>query len=163
MNFLAQVRDAWDLQASRFERLMQWGSELYEVGLSLSHSQYHKHSRYLVANADLAGFSKGGQAVIAHLIGHHRRRFPERHNFPLSLDTRKQFYSLIIFRLACLLHRSRSADALPNIVLVAHSNQLEMQVPEKWLAAHPLTRADIEREQDYLTEKLFKLKITTVE
>jgi len=159
LDFLEQVRTEWTLDGGRFERLLQWGSELYEVGLSLSHSQYHKHSNYLIANADMAGFSKGGQAVIAHLIGHHRRKFPERHDFPLSLDTRKQFYSLIIFRLACLLHRSRLARDLPSIRLEPHPNQLDFHIPKTWLDEHPLTYADLLKEQEYLTEKLFKLQL----
>jgi Ppx/GppA phosphatase len=44
------------------QRLLRWAAQLHEIGLSISHSAYHKHSAYIAANADMPGFSRGEQA-----------------------------------------------------------------------------------------------------
>ncbi|MBT8142196.1 MAG: Ppx/GppA family phosphatase [Gammaproteobacteria bacterium] len=162
LNFLSQVAADWDLEDLRFQRLLHWGAELYEVGLSLSHTQYHKHSQYIVANADMAGFSRGGQEVLAHLVGYHRRRIPDLDSFPPSLDPRSQFYALVLFRLATLLHRSRQQSALPEIKLAVSENKMTVTFPEKWLAQRALTESDLEQEQNYLADHMFQLKIKTI-
>lgn len=159
LNLLSQVEQKWNLQDGRFQRLLHWGAELYEVGLSISHTQYHKHTQYIVANADMAGFSRGGQAVLAHLAGHHRRRIPGFDTFPPSLDVQKQFYTLILFRLACLLHRSRLDESLPALTLDVGLNSVTITLPTAWLESHALTLADLEQEKIYLSEHGFELSI----
>ena len=159
---LEQVADDWDLTGGRFQRLLHWSSELYELGLSLSHSQYHKHSNYIVANADMAGFSRSGQAILAHLVGHHRRRIPAIEDFPIGLDQQKQFHALVIFRISCLLHRSRLDQELPNIVARVSENKMTLDIPKAWLEQHALTLADLEHEQNYLADHLFQLKLINV-
>jgi len=37
---------------------LQWAAQLYETGLAISHNDYHKHGAFMLANAELAGFSK---------------------------------------------------------------------------------------------------------
>jgi len=159
---LDQVAQDWGISDGRYQRLLHWGSELYELGLSLSHSQYHKHSHYLVANADMAGFSRSGQAVLAYLVGHHRRRIPVLENFPTGLDQQKQFRALVIFRLACLLHRSRLDQLLPAIKVSVSENKISLEIPSQWLEQHALTMADLEQEKNYLADHLFQLKIISV-
>ena len=159
---LEQVAQAWDLTDGRYQRLLHWGSELYEVGLSLSHSQYHKHSHYIVANADMAGFSRSGQEVLAHLVGHHRRRVPAVTDFPAGVDQQKQFHALVIFRIACLFHRSRLDQELPNLIASVSENKMTLEIPTKWLEQNALTLADLEQEQNYLADHLFQLKLIKV-
>ncbi len=162
LDLLEQVADAWGLTDGRYQRLLHWGSELYEVGLSLSHSQYHKHSHYIVANADMAGFSRSGQQILAHLVGHHRRRVPTIENFPLGIDQQKQFHALVIFRIACLLHRSRLDQELPVIIASVSENKMTLEIPTMWLDQNTLTLADLEQEQNYLADHLFQLKLVKV-
>ena len=33
-----------------------WAAALHEIGLSISHSAYHKHSAYIASHADMPGF-----------------------------------------------------------------------------------------------------------
>lgn len=56
----------------------------------------------------------------------------------------------ILLRLAVLLNRSRSASDLPRIEISVDSNSLTLQFDAAWLAANPLTVADLEREHGYL-------------
>lgn len=49
------------------ERILQWAGALHEIGLSISHNGYHKHSSYILENADMPGFSKTEQVRLAAL------------------------------------------------------------------------------------------------
>lgn len=56
----------------------------------------------------------------------------------------------ILLRLAVLLNRSRSAVDLPRIEVSVDNNCLALRFDAAWLAANPLTVADLERENGYL-------------
>jgi len=48
-----------DSDADTLERLcrkLSWAAQLHEVGVAISHSDYHKHGAYILDNADLLGF-----------------------------------------------------------------------------------------------------------
>ena len=46
---------------------------------------------------------------------------------------------IVLLRIAVLLHRGRSAVALPNIELTPRGRTLELRFPPRWLSEHPLT------------------------
>jgi exopolyphosphatase/guanosine-5'-triphosphate,3'-diphosphate pyrophosphatase len=62
----------------------------------------------------------------------------------------KAEYLIVLLRLAVLLHRGRSATALPKLELHAKGRSLEIVFPKGWLDAHPLTATDLENEIEYL-------------
>ena len=43
--------------SERFRRKLGWAALLHEIGMAISHSDYHKHGAYILDNADLMGFS----------------------------------------------------------------------------------------------------------
>ena len=52
--------------------LLSWAARLHEVGISIAHAGYHKHSAYILAHADMPGFSKHDQARLSLLVRAHR-------------------------------------------------------------------------------------------
>src|SRR5688572_7268368 len=55
------------------DRLMlEWAARLAETGLSIAHAAYHKHSAYVLSNADMPGFSRMEQARLARIVLAHR-------------------------------------------------------------------------------------------
>jgi exopolyphosphatase/guanosine-5'-triphosphate,3'-diphosphate pyrophosphatase len=62
-------------------------------------------------------------------------------------------------RLAVLLHRGRSREALPAIRLAAKGKSLELHFPRGWLRAHPLTLADLGQEVEFLKAVAFRLRV----
>ena len=56
---------------------LKWAADLHEVGRSISHNSYHKHSAYIVGNADMPGFSKPEQALLASLQLGHTGKLPK--------------------------------------------------------------------------------------
>jgi exopolyphosphatase/guanosine-5'-triphosphate,3'-diphosphate pyrophosphatase len=146
-----QVAGAWGLR-DEDAAMLGWAARLHEAGLAISHSQYHKHGDYLVRNADLLGFSTSEQLRLAALVRAHRRKFPTEVFDALPHEDARTTRSLaMVLRFAVLLHRSRTAAALPAIAVRVSQRGVELSFPKGWLAAHPLTAADLMQERDYLS------------
>ncbi|HEX7954279.1 MAG TPA: exopolyphosphatase [Burkholderiales bacterium] len=123
--------------------MLSWAARLQEIGLTVAHSGYHKHSSYIVANADMPGFSKMEQAQLSMLVLAHRGSLAKlqglvRSDYDWSL--------LVALRLAALLHRSRSEVRLPAIHASRRKSSFTIEVDAKWLAAKPLTVAELRAE-----------------
>ncbi len=71
---LSQVEEAWQLTDPSVELLLRWAAQLHEIGLDVAHSGYHRHGAYLLANADMAGFPREEQKLLAIIVGGHRRK-----------------------------------------------------------------------------------------
>ncbi len=148
------------LDAPRSRLYLGWAAELHEVGLSLAHSDYHKHGAYLVFNADLPGFSKEGQALLAALIRTHRGKLGAELFEEMPESDRKLARSLaVLLRIAVRLRRSRSDHALPEISVAAKKDRLKLTFPEAFLAAHPLTAEDLRIEAERLRDIGFELAV----
>ncbi len=145
------VRD-WELMDPRMPAFLVWAARLHEIGLAVAHSQYQKHGAYLVANADLSGFSRPEQGLLAALVLGHRRKFPLQEFTGLSTAWRRAAPRLcVLLRLAALLHRSRSPTAKPYPMLTAKEERLSLRFPPGWLEDHPLTQLELEEEAQRLT------------
>jgi exopolyphosphatase / guanosine-5'-triphosphate,3'-diphosphate pyrophosphatase len=145
---------AGDLRLDARSRLyVGWAAELHEVGLSLTHSDYHKLGAYLVRHAELPGFSRDGQALLATLIRTHRGKLAPELFDEMPEKDRKQARSLSsLLRLAVRLRRNRSAHPLPEIRIAAKKDRLDVVFPEGFLARHPLTVEDLRIEAERIRE-----------
>lgn len=158
-NLLAQVADTWDLAGEDWRRLLRWVATLHEIGLTIAHSQYHKHGGYLVTYLEMPGFARGEQRCLAALVRAHRRKAPlsESNKLPAAEAQRIMRLSLIL-RLAVLAHRRRTHEVSTPITLTAESALMKVKFPAGRLDENPLTRADLEIEAAYLKTAGFKLK-----
>ena len=154
-----QANKDWSL-TDEDAQWLRWAVALHEIGLDISHSQYQKHGAYVIEHTDLAGFSREEQRYLALLVLAQRRKFPDKNFRELAEDQAKIARRIaIILRIAILLHRSRSTDALPKILLQTRGRSLTVRFPPQWLGQHPLTEADLQQEARYLEEADFTLVI----
>jgi exopolyphosphatase / guanosine-5'-triphosphate,3'-diphosphate pyrophosphatase len=162
VDFLSQVEEAWPLADPEIELLLRWAARLHEIGLDVAHSGYHRHGAYLLANADMAGFPREEQKLLAIMVGSHRRKpaIEEAGELMAPWDKRAPAMTLLL-RLSVLLHRGRSSIALPAIKLIARSDSLEVRFPPNWLDDHPLTVADLQLEIENLKSVGFRLRVFT--
>lgn len=160
LDFLRQVREAWGLDEPFAELVLSWAARLHEIGLDVSHSQYHKHGAYLLEHADMPGFPQEEQKLLAQLVGAHRRKIRlealQDLNPPWHI---KAEFLVVLLRLAVLMHRSRSRKARPKIEIRVDGRSMEIAFPPGWIDVHPLTAAELEQEIDYLKSVDFKLKL----
>jgi len=158
--FLSQLKSAWGLEDPLAELSLKWGARLHEIGLDVAHNGYHRHGAYLLENADMPGFAREEQQLIARLVGSHRRKFTlERLEDLIPPWDKLAIYLIVLLRLAVLLHRGRSAVALPNIELAARGRTLELRFPARWLNEHPLTVADLQLEIEFLRPEDVRLRV----
>ncbi len=153
------VADAWALRNDDYLSLLKWAARLHEIGLAIAHGDYHHHGAYLAENSDLPGFSLQEQRFLALLIKTHRQKL-KADTFSLLTDELVQpaIRLCIILRLAVILHRSHSDDALPEIEISVNARTLEIVFPDGWLGEHALTLADIEKEIKQLKATGYQLK-----
>jgi exopolyphosphatase/guanosine-5'-triphosphate,3'-diphosphate pyrophosphatase len=158
---LEQVARGWDLGSEPARQALAWAARLHELGLDIAHAHYHHHGAYVIENADMPGFTREEQGVIARLVQAHRRRFDRVGFRSLPPDWQRPALRLsILLRLAVLFHRSRTAVSLPKIQLSAEGRSLRLRLPAAWLKASPLTLADLEREAELLAESGIRLALT---
>jgi exopolyphosphatase/guanosine-5'-triphosphate,3'-diphosphate pyrophosphatase len=160
LEFLGQVAAGWDLDDPQAELALKWAARLHEIGLDVAHSGYHRHGAYLLENADLPGFAREEQLLLARLVGAHRKKLSLAGVEDLIPPwDRRAIYLILLLRLAVLLHRGRSATALPPIELTARARTLELRFPARWLKEHPLSVEDLQLEIDNLRAQGLKLRV----
>ena len=161
LDFLRQTTGEWQLDEPFAELVLSWATRLHEIGLDVSHSHYHKHGAYLLEHADMPGFPQEEQRILAAVVGAHRRKLHVQSMQDLMPPWHiKAEYLTVLLRLAVLLHRGRSATALPKLELHAKGRSLEIVFPKGWLDAHPLTATDLENEIEYLKGGNFRLRVS---
>lgn len=154
---LDQVADDWGLNASEAGKLLAWATRLYPVGLDIAHSDYHKHSAYIVENVDLAGCSRAEQMQLAALVLAHRKRFPVK-KFPVENTDLVRL--AILLRLAVIFNRAQKKAGLPPAKLKAKERKLHLTLPADWLESNPLTQADLETEASFLKDLDYQLELS---
>ena len=156
----SQVARDWRLDGLAARDTLNWAAWIHEIGLDLSHSQYHKHGEYIVRHSDLGGFTREEQQVLATLVRAHRRKFPRNLFRELPEEWQQSSTRLaVLLRLAVGLHRARSDEPLPPLSFGASDRKLTMGFPAGWLEDNPLVEADLNEEAGYLEAAGFQLKI----
>ncbi|MBI5611044.1 MAG: exopolyphosphatase [Deltaproteobacteria bacterium] len=149
----------WDLGGDGPRQLLAWAARLHEVGLAVAYSGYHKHGAYLVAESDMAGFSRDEQRAVAELIRGHRRKLAPSFKQRQGPTGEATLRLTVLLRLAVLLERARSSKPLPTLGVECEKQGLLLKVPQRWLDEHPLTFADLQREREDLAEVGFDLQV----
>lgn len=117
LRLFEQVEDTLKLSQDDKD-LLRRAAFLYEIGLAISHSNYHRHGAYLLEHADIPGFSQVDQKRMAQLVLTHRRK--------LKADILEQtqaaggkslVYLCLLLRLAALTHHSRTRYKPPIMTL----------------------------------------------
>ena len=148
---LAQCADTWGLSTSLAANMLDWGARLHEIGLDISHDGFQRHGAYVAEHADMPGFPRAEQRFLAFLIGSQRREIDSQLNESLPGNWRAAALRLaLLLRLAVLLNRSRRDTEIPHIGLAVADASMHLDFDAEWLAANPLTVADLDREQSYL-------------
>lgn len=148
----------WSVDVEKIKPLVKWASMLHEIGLQVSHNNYHKHGAYILTNADMQGFSRQEQALLAALVLSHRSKF--------RVDAFKQLMKpfvktgknmCVLLRIAVLLHRGRTNQSIPDIDITVSNKNINLHFPEGWLDNNSMTLADLIKEINYLDAAGYKL------
>ena len=156
-----QVKSCWGLESIHGE-LLYWIAQLHEVGLSIAHDGYQRHSAYILEHADMPGFSRQEQQFMAVVAGLQRRRISldQISALPSRLrDLARQ--CVAILRLAVTLCRARSASDVGDFKLMVDGRRLTLKLNPIWLGARPLVQHDLEIERQELDKLEIVLSLET--
>jgi exopolyphosphatase/guanosine-5'-triphosphate,3'-diphosphate pyrophosphatase len=142
-------------------RCIGWASKLHEIGISVAFSGYHKHSAYIVANADMPGFSRDEQARLAVMLQAHRRSL--RKVAKKVEEDAVDWDMVFALRTAALLCRSRADVALPGLQARRQGKKFRLSLDAAWLARNPLTVTALHDEIREWDEVGFELKVPGLE
>ena len=144
LSLLRQIMPAANDPENDDAQFLSWAARLHEAGISVAHSSYHKHSAYIVANADMPGFSRMDQGRLSRLVLAHRGKL-ER---VASIDPNSVDWMLIAcLRLAVVIHRARDARGIPPITMQREGRGFSVDTAPGWLQNLPLTAAALNEEQ----------------
>ena len=136
--------------------LLDWAARLAEVGLSVAHAQYHKHSAYILSNADMPGFSRMEQQRLARVVLAHRGKLGKVQDEGLEGGDWTLVFAL---RIAALVLRSRSEARFPLLRVAGDGTGYAIDLPQAWLEENPLTAAALETETDHWKAIGMKLSV----
>jgi exopolyphosphatase/guanosine-5'-triphosphate,3'-diphosphate pyrophosphatase len=128
------------------ERFLDWAARLHEIGLSVSHGGYHRHSGYILENADMPGFSRTDQARLALLARAQRGALIKLPAFAAGAVSDNDRLLVWLLRQAVILCRNRAEPSLPDVKVEASNKRFRLTLPEGWLESRPLTQRALEEE-----------------
>ena len=124
-------------------QFMVWAARLHEIGISVAHSSYHKHSAYILANADMPGFSRRDQGRLSRLVLAHRGKLERAQ--PLRGEA-LEWTLIFCLRIAVLLHRSRDDRPPPPYAAEFTRSGFQLTLGGEGLNVLPMTAAALEDE-----------------
>lgn len=153
------LRVGSDEEQQLLEQHLMWAACLHEVGHSISHNSFHKHSAYILTHSDLAGFSRPEQQRLAWFVLGQQGKLTK-----LPADGRHDvdWAALLCFRIACLLYRRRFGLEIPALALERISGGFALRLPQPWLSAHPLTEHGLLQERQEWAKIGFDLQLQAV-
>jgi exopolyphosphatase/guanosine-5'-triphosphate,3'-diphosphate pyrophosphatase len=125
-------------------RFLRWAALLHEIGISIAYAGYHKHSAYILAYADMPGFSRMDQIRLSKLVLAHRGKLKRLEEIEPSIS---DWLLIVCLRLAVVIHRARDGRGVPDITLTQTKRGFTVTTPPEWLQELPLTAALFEEER----------------
>ncbi len=124
-------------------QILGWVASLHSIGIRVAHSGYHKHTAYILANADMPGFSKKEQARLSLLALSHRGNLKKLLGLLVASEDCLLALSL---RLAVIFYRNRSDVLLPKMKASFTGTKYFLSIESDWLNRNPLTETALQEE-----------------
>ncbi|NJD89132.1 MAG: exopolyphosphatase [Betaproteobacteria bacterium] len=143
---LRQLEPVRDEKGSSAEAFLEWAARLHEIGISIAQGAYHKHSAYILANADMPGFSRQEQGWLSNLVLSQRGRLAKMR---AAFEDDGSLATLALcLRLAVIFYRSRRTLRLPPLRLARKGKGFRLEVDGDWLARNTLVAIALQAERD---------------
>ncbi len=125
-------------------RLLGWTADLHEIGLSIAHSTYHRHTAYVLENADMPGFSKQDQSALALLALSHQGKLSK---VQALVQHSEQWIAILCLRLAVVLCRRREDLAVLPLRVSVKGSSIIVRIDADWANDNPLTDFTLRAEE----------------
>ncbi|GAB6264429.1 guanosine-5'-triphosphate,3'-diphosphate diphosphatase [Photobacterium sp. CCB-ST2H9] len=158
MTLLDDCQPLWQTDAQT-RSLLHASAMLHEIGTGIGFKQSGDHAAYLIQHLDLPGFTRAQKHLLGEMLRRYRDNLtslPEQHALPAANAVR----ILRLLRLAVILCHRRDSQHQPPARLSVDDSQLTLELPQSWLAANPLTDAELHQEAHRQTDLGWPLHIS---
>ena len=120
----------------RLLKKLHWACQVHEVGMRISHSDYHKHGAYILDNTDLPGFTLDELHRLSQLVLGHRGKLRKLES---ELEDSTFVQQLMALRLAVILCHARRDPDLSGLHLTCDSERqmTHLQISSEWAELWP--------------------------
>ncbi len=118
------------------ERELGWACDLHELGMMVSHHDHHRHSAYLLANVDAAGFSQSQQRRISELVLGQRGGLRKVEPSLANEQFRRQ---VLCLRLGVIKCHARGEVNAASLSLANAGRRAILGFSPDWASTHPRT------------------------
>ncbi|MFT3665142.1 exopolyphosphatase [Piscinibacter sp.] len=117
-------------------RELLWACALHEMGMMVSHHDHHRHSAYLLAHVDAAGFSQSQQRRVAELVLGQRGGLRK---VEAGLTQEAFAWQVLCLRLAIIKCHARGEVRDDALRIERHGTEARLACGARWAEAHPRT------------------------
>ena len=123
-------------QFTRLSRKLNWACQLHEVGVAISHSDYHKHGAYILDNADMVGFSMPELHRLSVLVLGQRGKLKK---LETELEETAFAKMLMALRLSLILCHARANPDYKHLTLHCddHKQRVTLTANDTWANDYP--------------------------
>ena len=136
---------------------LDWAARLHEIGVSIAQGAYHKHSAYILANADMPGFSRQEQGWLSNLVLAQRGKLLKM-RAAFEDDPRLAMLAFCL-RIAVILYRSRRTVKPPKIKVSRKARVFQLAMDSGWLQEQSLVDLALGEEREQWSSVGFALEI----
>ncbi|MBC7716812.1 MAG: exopolyphosphatase [Pseudorhodobacter sp.] len=122
--------------ARETQRELQWACAVHEIGMMVSHHDHHRHSAYVLANVDAAGFSQSQQRRLGELVLAQRGGLRKVDS---ALADEDFAWQVMCLRLATIKCHARGAVSDKVLTLKRERAQATLSFDPDWAESHPRT------------------------
>jgi exopolyphosphatase/guanosine-5'-triphosphate,3'-diphosphate pyrophosphatase len=142
-----------------FQKL-NWACQLHEIGIRISHSDYHKHGAYILDNTDLQGFTMNELHRLSQLVLGHRGKLRKLES---ELEDVSFVQQLMALRLAVILCHARRDPDLSGLSLVCDAKRRTAQLSllTDWAELWPQSAHLLREEKNAWLKTDWELQVKT--
>lgn len=138
----------WEFSDREYRRLLRWSSQLFEIGYHINRAGSHRHAHYIITNANMAGFNREQQSLLAYILLSYRKSL--KTNLLPQLNTfneRKVYRLILILRISILLNQFRQSTDQQDYQIGFTSDGMKLTFLPSWRDQQALFESGLEQEK----------------
>jgi len=162
-HLLTQVLDpqATPELRDRVQRKLQWAARVHEIGMLVSHSDYHKHGAYILENTDLQGFTVDELHRLGLLVLGHRGKLRKLDGNLAEPVFAQQLLALRLAVILCHARRDPDVDALQLQYEPRHASY-RLNLSADWAQRYPQSAHLLREEMSAWQKTPWRLEVRQV-
>ena len=147
-------------ERQRYLQKLHWACQLHEIGMRISHSDYHKHGAYILDNTDLQGFTMDELHRLSQLVLGHRGKLRKLES---ELEDASFVLQLMSLRIAVILCHARRDPDLSGLSLVCdqHRRNTQLSIQAEWAELWPQSAHLLREEKNAWFKTDWDLQVLT--